>query len=159
MRRRCIGITLLMGIAAASVLGRPSARIQGANSQDSAKLPQDSRGHWVVEVEGKWLITFVGPDRVSRTRILTLQRDKGTLTGTLYAPVCPCAVSGSIKGDKMELRIFPRDPKSVKIIYTAKVTGDTMNGESYLEGIGHQGSKFKGIRQAQNESPTSPTKN
>lgn len=159
MRPMHIRFIVLIGFGAASMVVRTSGASQGTTSQDSAKTPQVSRGQKEVDVEGKWLITFVGPDGVNRTRILTLHRDKTALTGTLDAPVCPCAVSGSIKGDKLELRISPQNRKAVSTIYIAKVSGDTMNGESYLEGVNDPGSKFKGIRQAQNEPLPNPARN
>src|ERR1700732_2775282 len=88
----------------AAVLPRPSKGIQETNNQDSCKTAQATHGQQALDVEGKWQITFDGPRGEHYTHILTLHRDNGNLTGTLDAPVCPCVVSGTIKGDKLRLK-------------------------------------------------------
>jgi hypothetical protein len=158
LRSGRVRFVVLSGFLAALVLVRTSAAIQEFNDQDSAKPPQVSQAQQAPDVEGKWLITFDAPRGEHLTWILTLHRDNGGLTGTLNAPVCPCRVSGSINGDKLKLEITPHTRAARKTTYTATVMGDTMTGVSHVEGLGGQGSKFRGVRQVQNDPPLNPAK-
>ncbi|MFZ1972100.1 MAG: hypothetical protein WAU89_04595 [Candidatus Acidiferrales bacterium] len=113
-----------------------------------------SEAQKLLDVEGKWVITFADPDNKNPTRILTLSLHNGKLTGTLDAPACPCEVSGKMKDDKLKLKITPHGARSMN--YAATVTGNTMKGESYMEGIPHHGVKFTGIRQVQADPASVP---
>ena len=152
-------IIVLFGLLTPFLLLRASGATQQTDKAVSSSDPHIPQTQKAVDVEGKWLITFV--DRLGRVkpRTLTLHRDNETLTGTLDAPVCPCIVSGSIKGDKIKLRITESLASAKKMIWTANVTGDTMKGDSRLEGAPSSGSKFEGVRQNQTDPIPDPIKN
>jgi len=145
-------------LVAAIVFSPTSEGIQEANKQNSVKTEQAAPGKQAPDVEGKWQITFDGPPGEHYTRILILHRDNGNLTGTLDAPVCPCVISGTMKGDKLRLKITSRGAMS-STIYRATVNGDKMRGESFLEAIPNRSASFTGIRQVQAGSLPNPSKN
>jgi hypothetical protein len=158
LRPSRVGFILLVGILASLLLIRTSGAIQAVDKQDSAKALPGSEAQRPVDVEGKWMITFVDPGNQNPTRILILRLDNGNLTGSLDAPACPCVVSGNMKGDTLKLKITPHGAMSM--IYTATVTGDAMKGESYIENkIPHYGVKFTGIRQVQPDPTPVPARN
>jgi len=137
---------VLMALWNASAFATVDQSTQQNQSQALAEEPQASNNQQPITVSGTWIITFSAPPR--RTRTLVIQQNDRDVVGTWDAPVCPCSISGSFKGDKLELTITPRHPAGAhSIILTGKVTGDSINGKTHIEGGPGGSSGFTAVRQ------------
>ena len=107
-------------------------------------------------VSGTWIITFSNPPHLTRT--LVIQQNGNDITGTWDAPVCPCLISGTIKGDKLKLRITSHNPKALAIILISKVTSDSMTGKTHLDGGPGGSSEFTAVRQKKSDPEAAAAK-
>lgn len=92
---------------------------------------QQNEQEAVVDVSGVWELTSETP-RGTTTRKLTLKQDGQTLAGVLESPMGTVAIqNGSVKGNAISFTVVrKRGERTLEIIYTGTVDGDTARGRS-----------------------------
>src|ERR1019366_6582043 len=92
-----------------------------------------------VDVTGTWQGQATDPQGSAHDLTLNLKADGNTLTGTILMKRAPQAISnGKIDGDQISFDVVASGPDqgadSQKLTFTAKVTGNQMQGSATLPG-------------------------
>lgn len=97
-----------------------------------------------MAVDGNWNITMSTP-MGDRNATLTLKSSGNTLTGTQSAEGHSTEIfDGTANGDDVAWKASITNPMSLTLVFTGKISGNTISGEM---GIGPMGSfPFKGTR-------------
>jgi hypothetical protein len=89
-----------------------------------------------ADVTGKWIMTVNTPAG-SGNPIFELKQEGEQVTGNYSGALGEAAVTGSVKGDELTIRIpVPIQGQNMTVIYIGKIEGDTVSGKVSLGDLG-----------------------
>jgi hypothetical protein len=93
-------------------------------SEEMLKADVDVNGHWDVEME-----FFTSKSK----HVMFLEQDGNWIKGTHQSDFTTQEIAGMVEGNELKLRSNFRSPgDSINYWFSAKVTGDTLNGSVFL---------------------------